>query len=648
QTVNRQFIVKDPQALLMLQLNSNTEDDLMQQVEQLQSILEQHTAAYAQPVLYGDDIEKALELRKAGLGLLGNIKGDKKAVPCIEDTAVRVIDLADYIAEFTEIMQRYGQKAVYYAHAGAGELHLRPLLNLKEESDQKLFQQITSEVAELVKKYRGSMSGEHGDGIVRGGFVQNMIGEHNYDLLQQIKASFDPHRIFNPGKIVQAYPMLENLRFQAYKKNNDSLTTGFSFEEDLGYLSHIEKCNGSGDCLKSGIGAAMMCPSYHVSRKETDTTRGRANALREMLSTTDADTAFRSDELEQVMDLCIGCKACKTECPSSVDMALLKSEYLFQKHRLQKPTKKAHQFGFIHRRLKQTASFAPIVNWANKSPLSKLIKYQAGIHPKRSLPDLNTKNLLKYLQNKPQQPRQQKTVYLFLDEFTKYIDYSIGKASIDLLIGLGYSVKYLPHPASGRALISKGFLKEAKTLAEQNIALFYPILNENHFLVGIEPSAILSFVDEYPRLCNKVDQAKQVAQYCRTIDRFIYEEFKAGNISPKNFTKHKKDIHLHVHCHQKSLDDYRYPLKALSIPENYTVQLIPSGCCGMAGSFGMEKEHYDFSLKIAEQRLFPFLRNLPAEVEVAATGHSCRHQIKDGLNKTTKHPVEFLSEALLN
>lgn len=648
QTENRQFIVEDPAALLMLQLNADSEENLKNDLDQLQATLKKQTKAYAQPVLYAEEIDKALELRKAGLGLLGNIKGDKKAVPCIEDTAVRVADLADYIAEFTDIMKGFGQNAVYYAHAGAGELHLRPLLNLKDTTDQQLFQQITSAVADLVKKYRGSLSGEHGDGIVRGGFVQKMIGEQNYKQLKLLKTSFDPEGIFNPGKIVDALPMLENLRFKDYDKNKAAFKTGFSFKEDLGLLNHVEKCNGSGDCLKSGIGAAMMCPSYHVSRKETDTTRGRANVFRELLSTSDADTAFKSNDLEQVMDLCIGCKACKTECPSSVDMALLKSEYLFQKNQRTKVSSKARQFGFIHQQLKKTTAFAPVINWVNKSPLNKLIKHQAGIHHKRSLPDLNTKNLIDYLNKKSQQPRQNKTLYLFLDEFTQYLDYAVGKACIDVLVGLGYSVNYLPHAASGRALISKGFLNEAKALAEKNVALFYPIVNEQHLLIGIEPSALLSFADEYPRLCKDSDKAKYVAQYCRSIDRFIYEEFIAGNISEKDFSTQKKEIRLHVHCHQKSLEDSAYPLKALSIPQNYCVELIPSGCCGMAGSFGMEKEHYDFSIKIAEQRLFPFLRKLPDSIEIAATGHSCRHQIKDGINKATKHPIEYLSEALLN
>ncbi|NNK10862.1 MAG: FAD-binding oxidoreductase, partial [Flavobacteriaceae bacterium] len=326
---NRFFVDGDPAALLMLEVRSETREDLDILLHQLTATIEASGKSYASPVLYGDQIKSALELRKAGLGLLGNMVGDRKAVACIEDTAVALEDLKDFIGEFSEIMRQYKQEAVYYAHAGAGELHLRPILNLKKKEDVVLFRKITTEVAHLTKKYRGSFSGEHGDGIVRAEFIPLMIGEKNYEVLRKVKSVFDPHNIFNPGKIVDPFPMDASLRYEVEREEPD-IKTLLDFSDSEGILKAAEKCNGSGDCRKTEHAGGGMCPSYHATRNEKDTTRGRANVLREMLTHNDRENKFDAEELKEVFDLCLSCKACGSECPSNVDVATLKSEFSYQ------------------------------------------------------------------------------------------------------------------------------------------------------------------------------------------------------------------------------------------------------------------------------------------------------------------------------
>jgi len=329
QLENRFFVEDDPAALLMLELKSDSKEGLEEHLRLLSKTIESSGLSYANPVLYGKDINKAIELRKAGLGLLGNIVGDMKAVACIEDTAVALEDLKDFIGEFTAIMASYNQEAVYYAHAGAGELHLRPILNLKKSKDVGLFREITTEVAKLTKKYRGSFSGEHGDGIVRAEYIPLMIGERNYELLKRVKTYFDPKGIFNPGKIINAYPMDESLRYEVDRKEPE-ITTLMDFSDSEGILKAAEKCNGSGDCRKTHQMKGGMCPSFHATKNEKDTTRGRANALREFLTTGEGTNKFNQTALKEVFDLCLSCKACASECPSNVDVAALKAEFLYQ------------------------------------------------------------------------------------------------------------------------------------------------------------------------------------------------------------------------------------------------------------------------------------------------------------------------------
>ncbi|MDH7445667.1 FAD-binding and (Fe-S)-binding domain-containing protein [Aquimarina sp. 2201CG14-23] len=649
QLKNRFFIVDDPQAILMLELRADNKDQLEKQKDKLLQTLIASKLSYANPILLGNEIDQALELRKAGLGLLGNIVGDKKAVACIEDTAVALPDLANYIAEFSDLMKKYNQQAVYYAHAGAGELHLRPILDLKQKEDVVLFKKITDDVATLVKKYNGSISGEHGDGIVRAGYIPFMIGEDNYRLLKNIKEVFDPNNIFNPGKIVDAYPMNEQLRYEV-DREEPAIETILNFEDSFGILRAAEKCNGSGDCRKSVEAGGTMCPSYRVTKNEKDTTRGRANALREVLTNNQKANKFNQEELKEVFDLCLSCKGCSSECPSNVDVATLKAEFEYQYQKENGVSLRTKLFAY-NNRLNSFGSIAPgFTNFFFKNKLtSGILKSTLGIAKERELPTLSkqshrswcTRNLALLQPKKPI-----KTVYFFIDEFTNHLDTDIGIDAIELLTSLEYEVRIVDHKESGRTFISKGLLKQAKAIANYNVNIFSGIVSDQFPLIGLEPSAILTFRDEYLRLSDDKEMAISLSKNSFLIDEFLKSEIELGNIKAAQFTKEEKVIKLHGHCHQKALSTIHSTFVYLNLPENFKVTIIPSGCCGMAGSFGYEKEHYELSMQVGEQTLFPAIRKTSGTITIAAVGTSCRHQIKDGTKRTARHPVSILKEAL--
>ncbi len=647
QLANRFFVSGDPEALLMLQLNATSPKILEKKVEALIQTIGETGNSYAHPVLYGADISKAIELRKAGLGLLGNMVGDRKAVACIEDTAVTLDDLKDYIDEFTAIMEGHEQQAVYYAHAGAGELHLRPILDLKKSEDVILFRTITTDVAKLVKKYGGSLSGEHGDGIVRAEFIPMMLGQANYELFKRIKSYFDPAGIFNPGKIVDAYPMDKSLRYEV-DRDEPEIETLLDFSDSEGILRAAEKCNGSGDCRKTHLSKGAMCPSYQATKNEKDTTRARANALREVLTNSKEVNKFNSPELLEVFDLCLSCKACSSECPSNVDVATLKSEFQYQ-------YQEANGYSL---RSKLVAHNIKVNRWASLWPwfsnkmmnsgiLGDSFKKIAGIAPQRNIPKVSSFNFQRHLKNtKYQSVTNRNKVILLIDEFTRYWDTEIGKDAIDLLCGLGYDV-HLTFVESGRTYLSKGFLKQAKRLAEVNLNKLYPFAKESLPIIGLEPSAILSFRDEYKRFDLDVQKVEQLGSQSFLIEEFLAGEIDAGHLKTDQFTRETKKIKIHSHCHQKSLSNQKVTFDVLNLPENFEVSIISSGCCGMAGSFGYEKEHYDVSMQVGELSLFPAVRKSDEEVIIAANGTSCRHQILDGTSRKAVHPVSILREALV-
>ena len=653
QSKNRAFVQGDPGALLIVEWARDTKEEIEELARKTEAEMRAAGYGYHFPLLWDADIAKIWSLRKAGLGLLGNIPGDMKGAACIEDTAVDVNDQPEFIDDFQKILDKHNTKCVFYAHIGDGELHLRPVMNLKEEKDRQLMFTITDEVADLVKKYRGSLSGEHGDGRVRAPFVKKMIGEKNYKMICDLKKVWDPNDILNPNKIVNAPPMLESLRYESGQHTPDIKTT-FNFEKSLGILRMAEQCNGTGDCRKTSIIGGTMCPSFQATRNEKDTTRARANILREFLTTSGKQNKFDHKEIYDVMDLCLSCKGCKIECPSNVDVTKLKAEFLQQ----------YYDANGVPLRARMIANFAS-VNALNKNwpwfanfmmgniVTGSIIKGVLGMTQKRPLPKMSMQTLRTWARKhadelKPAKGHYIGKVFLFCDEYTDYNESHIGIKAIHLLTRLGYEVVVPAHLESARTYLSKGLVREAQKIARKNIAMLKDIVTSECPLIGIEPSAILSFRDEYPNLvpAEELEAANHLAKNSFMIDEFIANQFDAGKISKDLFTRASRKVKLHGHCHQKALSSVNFSQKILTIPENYKVEVIPSGCCGMAGSFGYEKEHYDLSMQIGELVLFPAVRKADEKTIIAAPGTSCRHQIKDGTGREAKHTVEILFEAL--
>ena len=646
---NRFFIEGDPKAVLLIECRGQNQGEAEAIAHQIIDDFKEKKLGYAFPIIHSDKTNSVWALRSSGLGLLANIPGDKKAVACIEDTAVAIDDLADYIQEFTEIMDDFKQESVYYAHAGAGELHLRPILDLKKEADIEAFFQISKASAELVKKYNGSLSGEHGDGRLRAPFIPLVVGQENYDLFKRIKDKWDPLHIFNPGKIIDAAPMNTSLRYQSGQETPD-FDTILDFSSAGGMLRMAEKCNGSGDCRKLPLSGGTLCPSYQASRDEKNTTRARANTLRRFLTQNTAPNPFDHKEIREVLDLCLSCKACISECPSNVDMASLKAEFLHQYYTTNGVPLRAWFFANNNEMNQLGSIFPGLTNLILSSKwTSNLLKKSLQIAPKRSLPLLPKQSLRKWYKKQDftrNQARQK--VYIFCDAFTNYHDAKIGIKAVQLLERLGYNVQIVDHPESGRAAISKGLLKKARAKAAQNVGIFAKLITEETPLIGVEPSALLSFRDEYPRLLAGENRKKAlfIAKNALLIGEFITQEFEKGNIRKEQFHSEPKKVLLHGHCHQKALASIAPTVWALSIPKNYSVEVIPSGCCGMAGSFGYEKEHYEMSMQVGELVLFPAIRKADEQTILAASGTSCRQQILDGTKKKALHPVEILFDAL--
>jgi FAD/FMN-containing dehydrogenase/Fe-S oxidoreductase len=652
QSKNRFFVKGDPGAILVIEFTASNRQDIITKATDCEIEMREAQLGYHFPLLFGNDTKKIWTLRKAGLGLLGNLPGDEKAVPVIEDTAVDVNDLPDYISEFNKILTKYDLHSVHYAHAGSGEIHLRPIINLKTVEGNHLFRIIAEEIATLVKKYKGSLSGEHGDGRLRGEFIRQMVGEKNYELLKTVKRTWDPENIFNPNKIVDTPPMNTMLRYTPGQKTPEFKTIFRYHNQDV--LQHAEQCNGSGDCRKTHLSGGTMCPSFMATKNEKDTTRARANILREFLTNSQQMNRFDHKEIYEVMDLCLSCKGCKSECPSNVDVAKLKAEFLQQYYDANGVPFRSKLIANFNKSAKLGSLAPALYNFMVTTPaISNIIKRNSGFALKRSMPTLYKISLEKWYkkrkkQNVEKDRKATKKVYLFCDEFTNFNDTEIGIKAIFLLEKLGYEVIIPPHEESGRAWLSKGLLRDAKKIANKNIVSLSKIVKAKIPLIGIEPSAILTFRDEYIDLADEenLHAAKELAKNVFFIDEFIAREIDNGKIDKELFTKEKRLIKLHGHCQQKALSALSDSVKILSLPENYTVETIPSGCCGMAGSFGYEKEHYDLSMKIGELVLLPTVRSQSDNVIIAAPGTSCRHQIKDGTGRKALHTVEVLYDAL--
>ena len=660
---NRFFLDGEPQAVLVTELRGRTQHEVQDRAEALEQTFRDAGLGYAFPVLFGEQMLRVWELRKAGLGLLGNVVGDEKAVPVIEDTAVRVADLPAYIDEVDRTLaERFGLECVHYAHAGSGELHLRPILNLKTADGHRLFREVAAAVANIVKRYRGSLSGEHGDGRLRGEFLETMIGERCYRLIREVKRAWDPHGVFNPGKIVDTPPMNTHLRYAAGAEPH-AIETVFDWSGTLGMLGAAEMCNGSGDCRKTPHAGGTMCPSYHATRSERDTTRARANLLRRALTRGPGELAgelagepvdgaaehpLASDELADVLDLCLSCKGCKSECPSTVDLAKLKAETMQARHDARG----------IPRRSRLVAGFArtqallsrPPLRWAynaamQTAPIRRLLARAIGFHPDRTVPPLPPRTLRQWLARRSvvETPKRGR-VLLLVDEFTNHLDVETGIATVELLEALGYAATPAAVTDTGRSALSKGLLRQARETIAANVAAVAPHVSDDVPLVGIEPSALLTFRDEALDL--HLPEAAAVADASLLLDEFLVREAAAGRIDSSAFSPGPRRLLVHGHCFQKALVGMSPTQAALALLPDTTVELIASGCCGMAGSFGYEAEHYDLSMQIGELVLLPAVRDAAADVTIVAAGTSCRHQIHDGTGRRAVHPAVVLRDAL--
>jgi len=647
---NRFFIEGDPQALLIVEFRADNIEEIERKAEALKIALQTAQLGYAYPLITGSaQCNLVWDVRKAGLGLIRNLPGDNQPVNLIEDCAVSPEDLPDYVADIQKLLAEEQVHASYYAHAGAGELHIEPFINLKSVEGRRQFRSILEKTTDLVLKYNGSLSGEHGDGRLRGEIIGKVLGEQVYQLLLQVKQAFDPHRIFNAKKIVDTPPMDTHLRYDQVRDGKD-INTYFDFTQNESILRLAEKCSGSGDCRKTEITGGTMCPSFMATRDEKDTTRARANMLRQFLTNSNKENRFDHEELKEVMDLCLSCKGCKTECPSSVDIAKMKAEFLQHYYDANGASFRSKLIANFTQSQKLGSYVAPIYNFfATNQITSGIIKSVVGFAPNRSLPKVHGTTLSAWV--KKQEPAKQKRkVYLFSDEFTEYNDTEIGITAYKLLTALGYEVVVPKHLESGRTFLSKGFVKKAKELANKNVDMLADLISEETPLLGIEPSAIITFRDEYVDLVDSKNKIKAVnlATHALMIDEFLVKEIRAGRIHAEQFTAEKQKIKLHGHCYQKAFKLVDYTKQLLSLPTNFEVEVIPSGCCGMAGSFGYEKEHFEVSQKVAELVLFPTLRKTGAEYIIAAAGTSCRHQIKDGVHRKSYHPVEIMYNALVN
>ena len=688
QQKNRFFVQGDPAAILIIELRGNTREEIDAIADQMEKALmgnEEHLV-YACSRVYGAEISKVWSLRKAGLGLLTGMKGDAKPIGVIEDTAVAPEKLPAYMADFAQMLESLGLSCVYHAHISTGELHLRPIINIKEAEGKRKFREVAYQTALLVKKYKGSLSGEHGDGRLRGEFIQLLYGDEVYALMQDLKKCWDPQQVFNLHKIVDTLPMDSMLRFEvgqqyAIEKELSEGKTYYNWKAAFdeckvegatgaknqlhALMCSIEQCNGAGDCRKSNLIGGTLCPAFKVSGDETKATRTRANVLREILTRGWGSEAFthalnkdknplKSKELAEVLDSCLACKGCRSECPSNVDMTRLRSEILQQKYDVDGMSLRS----FAVSRMAQVEQLGhlvwPIYNlFASWQFSSNIIKRIINFSTERDIPTLSRVTMRKAVQRECRKYRGNATkgrVYLFADEFTNFQEAEIGLTFAKLLLHLGYEVKIPKHVESGRAAISKGNLKLAKKFALKNVNLLKDKISEETPLVGIEPSCILSFRDEYPDLVPTElrPQAQQLGSNALLFDEFIIREVAAGRITSDDFKADAVEIWLHGHCHQKALVGTEKTVQTFKLLTGAKIHVIPSGCCGMAGSFGYEKEHYQTSLAIGEMVLFPTVRKAIANADnvtpciVSAPGTSCRQQILDGTGVHAVHPIEIL------
>ena len=653
QAQNRFWVEGDPNAVLVVEFYRSTVQALDEAVERLVDRFKDQQMGYAYPVVRPPRDSAVWALRKAGLGLLMGIEGDVKPVTVVEDTAVAVDVLPDYISDFAQVMDAYDTACVYYAHASVGELHMRPELNLKDPQDVERFRGIAEDITDLVKDYRGSISGEHGDGRVRSELLERFYGAEVMELHREVKTAFDPKGIFNPGNIVDPLPMDEGFRFEPGREVPE-LDTYFHWRQERGLVRATENCNGAGVCRKRADSGGTMCPSYMATLEERDSTRGRANTFRTLLTGAKPTDAFESDELGEALDLCLSCKGCKTECPAGVDMAKMKAEYLQQRYDRHRTPLSARFFGNFGR-LSRLGMWLPwLANFMLSLWLTRWIFSRwFGISMERQMPALAPKSfdrLLARYRKKVGEIDGERTVWLFVDPFIDFTEPEIGISAVEVLEAAGYKVERFGIDDDGRTYLSKGMVRKARENAEQALREVADELaaHPERPVIGLEPSALLTFRDEIPDLVGEevADVAEDLAARSYLFEEFLAEEIDQGRFDCDIFADDEAGLAvLHGHCHQKALVGTGGTETVLR-EAGYSVQTLATGCCGMAGSFGYEADHYELSMEIGELVLFPALREVDEAATVVATGTSCRDQIDHGVGADAWHPAQVLAGRL--
>lgn len=653
---NMAFVEGNPGAILVVEFYGETEAELTDKSTKLKNDMERLGHGYATVNMLDRASQASVwAVRKQGLGLLMSMHGDAKPLPFVEDTAVDPGNMGDFVRRFDEIVRNHGTEAAYYGHASVGCLHIRPVVSLKTRDGVDKMLSIADEISDLVKDFGGSLSGEHGDGIVRGVWNEKMFGPEIYKMFQELKATFDPDGLMNPNKIIDCPPMDQNLRYGPDYRA-PSMPTKLDFSIDTDFAGAVEMCNGMGACRKL---EGHMCPSYIATRDEEHSTRGRANLLRAALSGKLPEGTMTSKRLYEAMDLCIECKGCKAECESGVDMAKMKYEFLDQYHKANGTPLRNKVFGHINRLSAWGSRTAPFSNLMASNPIGKMMSQMLlGIHPKRNPPKFVRNTFAKWFKargNPSQSPFTKErgstgslvgvdTVVLLNDTYMNYNYPEIGKAAVALLEAAGLNVVLSDTQCCGRPMISKGLLDDATKNAVANIDQLHAYAEQGIPVIGCEPSCLLTFRDEYPELVRD-ERAKKVAANSFMIDEFLIKLQEEGKLE-LNLGKLEKKVLFQAHCHQKADMGTATSMAALRLASGYQVELINAGCCGMAGSFGYEKEHYDISMKIGEEALFPAIRAKDNDWEIAVMGVSCRQQVEDGTGRKARHLVEVLADAL--
>ena len=645
---NLNFLQGNPTDILVVETNAENNIEILSKLNTLENRIQKLNLSYAVTrLLKTSDQKKVWNMRQAGLGLMMNIPGDAKPLPFVEDTAVSPEKLPEYVKRFDEIVKSNGTEAGYYGHASVGCMHIRPMVNVKTKEGIDRMYQIANEISDLVLEFGGAYSGEHGDGIVRGAWAKKLFGEKLIGHFREIKDTFDPLGIMNPGKIFDTPPMTENLRYGS-KYKTTTFEEKFDWTKENGFAGALEKCNGVGECRKVNTGA--MCPSYQATLEEEHSTRGRANALRSAISGALPFSEFSSERMYKVLDLCLECKSCKSECPSNVDMAKIKYEFLHNYYLSHKVPLRSKIIANVHKINSLSAGmFSVVFNIVIRSqPTRLLLDYLVGLDKRRKTPKVVSQTFESWFNSRtPNTTGSRGDIILFHDTFMNFNHPESGIGATKLLESLGFRVKIVNRKCCGRPMISKGLLDDAKTNALSNVELLYKYVKKGVQIVGCESSCIMAIRDEYPDLLKGNQMAKKVSQNTFLIQQIILNTAGDG-LQQIKWTKRKLDIMLHVHCHERALLGTEAALNTLNYPSGYEAKLIDAGCCGMAGSFGFEKEHYDISMTIGEDRLFPAIRSAAQNVVIAVTGISCKQQVEDGTSRKAKYFSEVLSEALEN